>query len=209
MIAGPPRDAAVGAAYDSRAAEYIALAGGVEQLASADREEIEAWAGTVRGRILDAGCGPGLWTRHLHDGGHEVLGLDMSERFVAHARAHHPGVAFRHGTFAEVPAQDAAFGGILAWYSLIHIPPSDVAGILGEFARVLAPGGSLLIGFFDGTPREAFAHAVAPAYYWSPEALGELMTEAGFEITDGSRRERQPGEASVRPHASVTAVRRR
>lgn len=202
----PPPGADVGAAYDARAAEYIALAGSVGQLATGDREEIDAWAATVRGRILDAGCGPGLWTRHLSDAGHEVLGLDLSVHFLEHARVQHPGIVFRHGSFTEIPAEDAAFGGILAWYSLIHTPPSGVPEVLAEFARVLGPGGGLLIGFFDGEPRERFPHAVTPAFYWSAEALEELLADAGFEITGRESRAREPGETSTRPHAAVSAV---
>lgn len=202
----PPLGADVGAAYDARAAEYIALAGAVGQLAGSDREEIDAWAATVRGPILDAGCGPGLWTRHLSDAGHEVLGLDLSAQFLEHARAQHPGIAFRHGSFTEIPALDGAFGGILAWYSLIHTLPSDVPEVLAEFARVLAPGGGLLIGFFDGEPRERFPHAVAPAYYWSAEALEALLADAGFEVTARASRRREPREMSARPHAAVSAV---
>ncbi|MFD5215895.1 class I SAM-dependent DNA methyltransferase [Microbacterium sp. NPDC058345] len=201
-------DAQTAAAYDARAAEYIALVGEVDQLATQDREQIGAWADTVSGRMLDAGCGPGLWTRYLHDRGHDVLGVDLSERFVAHARAQHPHLELVHGSFAELPLPDAALGGILAWYSLIHTPPRELPATLVEFARVLAPGGTILLGFFDGAPREPFAHAVTTAYFWSPDALAELLEQAGFTVTATERRPRTPGEVSSRPHASVTAVRR-
>ncbi|WP_067201498.1 hypothetical protein [Microbacterium sp. XT11] len=86
-------------------------------------------------------------------------------------------------------------------------PPDDVPEVLAEFARVIAPGGSLLLGFFDGAPREPFAHAVAPAYFWSPEALGALLENAGLTVAAVEQRGRAPGEASARPHAAVTAVR--
>lgn len=74
---------------------------------------------------------------------------------------------------------------------------------------MLAPGGSLLIGFFDGTPRESFAHAVTTAYFWTPNAVAELLVEAGFAPTASASRLRVPGETSARPHAAVTAVRGR
>ncbi|MGB3374418.1 MAG: class I SAM-dependent methyltransferase [Microbacterium sp.] len=197
----------VGRAYDARAAEYIELIGEVDQLAARDREGISAWADAVHGRILDAGCGPGLWTRFLHDRGHEVLGIDLSERFIAHAQAQHPELEFVHGSFAEIPAPDASLGGVLAWYSLIHTSPEQLPPILAEFARVLVPGGSILIGFFDGTPREPFAHAVAPAYFWTPDALAALLEDAGFTVMSSESRPRVAGEVSSRPHASVTAAR--
>lgn len=200
-------DSPIAAAYDARAAEYIALIGEVDQLAERDREEIGRWADAVPGRILDAGCGPGLWTRFLHDRGREVLGIDLSDQFIAHARARNPHLEFLHGSFERVPLPDASLGGILAWYSLIHTPPEEVPAILAEFARVLAPGGSILIGFFDGVPREPFAHAITKAYFWSADALADLLVDAGFVVASVEHRGRVPGEVSARPHGAVTATR--
>lgn len=205
----PRADAAhaVGIAYDARSADYIALVGEVDQLAQQDREVIGGWADAASGRILDAGCGPGLWTRFLHDAGHDVFGIDASDQFIAHARAQHSQLTFVRGSFADLPVPQASLGGILAWYSLIHTPPEELPAVLAEFARVLAPGGSILIGFFDGAPREPFAHAVTTAYFWTPDALAELLEPAGFTVTASESRERVAGEVSSRPHASVTAVR--
>ncbi|WP_193596543.1 class I SAM-dependent methyltransferase [Microbacterium sp. YJN-G] len=202
-------DLAVAAAYDARAAEYIALAGEVEQLSKRDGDQIGGWADAVAGRILDAGCGPGLWTRFLHDRGRDVIGIDASARFIAHAEARHPHLEFAHGSFTELAMEDGSLGGILAWYSLIHTPPEDLPLVLSEFLRVLSPGGSILIGFFDGTPREPFAHAVTTAYFWTAVALTELLRDAGFTVTAAERRARTQDEISSRPHAALTAVRRR
>lgn len=197
----------VGHAYDARAADYIELAGDVAQLADADRAEILRWADATTGRILDAGCGPGQWTGFLHAAGRDVLGIDLSEQFIAHARAQHPELEFVHGSFAELPVSDASLGGILAWYSLIHTPPEQLPAVFAEFARVLAPGASILIGFFEGELREPFAHAITTAYFWTSDALADLLVDAGFTVAASESRPRIPGEVSSRPHASVTAAR--
>ncbi|MGM7699553.1 class I SAM-dependent methyltransferase [Microbacterium sp. A84] len=201
-------DASIAAAYDARAAEYIEIAGDISQMDVRDSALIAAWRDATPGPLLDAGCGPGLWTEFLHDGRRDVRGLDMSEEFLTAARRRHPHLDFRKGSMRTLPFEDASLGGILAWYSLIHTAPNDVSVILSEFTRVLAPGGSLLIGYFDGAPREPFSHAVAPAYFWSADALTELLVEDGFTVTQAEIRSREPGEVSRRAHGSVTAHRR-
>src|SRR3546814_4172280 len=64
-----------------------------------------------------------------------------------------------------------------SWYSVIHAPPAELPQILDEFGRALAPGGSLLMGFFAGEAGVMFEHAVTTAYYWSAEALTDLRSE--------------------------------
>lgn len=183
----------VGAAYDSRAAEYIDLIGTIDQLATRDREHIDKWRVNVDGRILDAGCGPGHWSEFLAAGGtREVIGVDASAEFVATARGRFPDIPFHRADLAALPLADRSVGGILAWYSIIHTPPADLPAILAEFARVLTPGGSALVGFFDGGPGEAFDHAVHTAYYWSAEALTDLLTPHGFVVEQASARQ-DPG----------------
>ena len=197
----------IAAAYDARAAEYIEMLGDVSQSADVDREEIGLWADAVHGTILDAGCGPGLWTGFVHDRRGGVVGMDASERFIVHARQTRPNLDFLHGSFTDIPVPDGSLGGILAWYSLIHTPPAEMPSALAEFARVLRPEGSLLIGYFEGEPREGFAHAVAPAHYWSAASLSELLVEAGFTVTATRDRPRERGEASARPHGSLVTRR--
>ncbi|WP_217181812.1 class I SAM-dependent methyltransferase [Streptomyces sp. AC495_CC817] len=202
-------DETIAAAYDARAAEYIEVAGALEQMDDRDLRTIAAWRDTTTGVLLDAGCGPGHWTEFLSRGGRDVCGVDLSSEFVASARATFPGVRFEVGSFRRLPSESGSVGGILSWYSLIHTPPDDVPDVLVEFARVLAPGGNLLLGFFDGEARARFAHDVVPAHYWSTKALGGLLADAGFEVTGVEHREREPGEVTARPHAAIRALLRR
>lgn len=200
-------DASIAAAYDSRATEYIETASDIAQMDARDRELIATWRDRTPGSLLDAGCGPGLWTDFLHDRHRDVVGVDISDRFLLTARTRYPRLRFQRGTLHALPFERASLGGILAWYSLIHTLPGDIPAVLDKFARVLAPGGSLLIGYFDGMPREQFAHAVTPAFFWSADALEELLTAADFTLTHTERREREPGEVSARPHGATTVIR--
>ena len=100
-------DEAVGRAYDARAAEYTALLGDITQTDARDRALITHWRDATSGPLLDAGCGPGLWTPFLHEGGREVIGVDLSAEFVAHALRAHPRHDFRQASFAALPLEDA------------------------------------------------------------------------------------------------------
>lgn len=194
----------VAAAYDLRADEYIAKLGSVKQMAPQDRATIDSWCGGTAGRILDAGSGPGHWSDVLSDGGRrDVVGIDASVRFVAAARGRFPHVGLLVGDLAALPIATESVGGILAWFSIIHTPPAGVPKILREFARVLVPGGSLLVGFFDGDAGAPFDHAVTTAYYWSAEALGELLSKEGFVVEAAAARQ-DPG---VRKQGHLIATR--
>lgn len=195
----------VAAAYDARVAEYIALMGTLPQMADADREAIAAWCEVTGGVLLDAGCGPGHWSAFLAAGGREVVGIDISEQFLASARFRFPGVRFERASVRELPFADDSLGGILAWYSLIHLAPYEVPAVLSEFSRVLAPGGSLLIGYFRGERVEAFPHAVHPAHLWSEAALSASLEAAGFAVVERASRGRGPSEQGTRPHGALRA----
>ncbi|RZU62926.1 class I SAM-dependent methyltransferase [Zhihengliuella halotolerans] len=190
------------AAYSARADEYTRLLGSIEDTHAQDRELIAAWADTAPGLIVDAGCGPGHWAGWLHGRGQDVVGIDLVPEFVAVARERFPQVRFERSSLADVATGEPA-GGILAWYSLIHTPPEDVLDILVGFHTRLTPGGTALLGFFEGPSRQQFHHAVAPAYYWSLEELSALLREAGFAVGATHRRT----SAEHRPHAAILARR--
>ena len=182
----------VAAAYDARADEYIERLGSVDQLAAQDRATIERWGDGVSGRILDAGCGPGHWSDALSRDGHEVVGVDASRRFLGSARRRFPHVGFISGDLAALPLPTGSVGGVLSWFSIIHTAPAEVTAILRELARVLSPGGSLLLGFFDGDAGAPFDHAVTTAYYWTAQALTEALTPHGFVVERTATRQ-DPG----------------
>ena len=164
---------------------------------------IENWAREVEGVILDAGCGPGHWTAHLASAGCDVEGIDPVAEFVALARERHADVTYSCRAFADLDAVAGRYGGILAWYSLIHLHPHEVDSALSTMHAALVPGGRLLIGFFDGPRIEPFDHAVAPAYSWSIPDMTRALVDAGFRGDRTECRE-EPGS---RPHAAITARR--
>ena len=196
-------DEATRSAYGARAAEYTRQLGSIGDTHELDRRRIGDWAAGIEGSVVDAGCGPGQWTDFLHRRGVAVEGIDVVPAFIDSARLRFPGVPFRVASFRQMGVPDGSLHGVLAWYSLIHVPPDELVSVLAEMGRALVRGGQILIGFFDGPPGTPFPHAVSTAYYWSVGAMGQLLAEAGFEVCDVETRP-DPGK---RAHAAIAAVR--
>ena len=193
----------VAEAYGARAAEYVELLGSVDAMHPSDRELIGTWGDQLVGPAIDAGCGPGHWTDFLARRGVDIRGVDLTPAFVEHARRRYPELRFATGSVDALDASDASLGGVLAWYSLIHHAPDAMGSALDEIARVLRPGGLLLIGFFVGSAVDEFEHAVTTAYRWPVADLGERLRASGFEIVESHTRT----GVGYRPHGAIVARR--
>ncbi|WP_134323386.1 class I SAM-dependent methyltransferase [Cumulibacter soli] len=190
-------------AYTARSAEYINLFGTIDSAAAADRQFVLDWATGLDGPVIDVGCGPGQWTNFLAQNSIDVRGIDPVSAFVDAARQRYPTCTFSVGRAEQLELADASVGGILAWCSLIHTAPHEIAAALDEFARCLRPHGGLALGFFEGPELVAFEHAVTTAYYWPMDELASRVQDAGFVVTDGRART-DPG---VRRQGMLTARR--
>ncbi|MER7006828.1 class I SAM-dependent methyltransferase [Dactylosporangium sp. NPDC000555] len=190
-------------AYASVAGLYIELFGTSERVHADDLAIIGRHLVGRSGTVLDLGCGPGHITGYLRSLGVDATGVDMVPEFIAHARAAHPGGSYQLGSIENLAVADHSISGILAWYSLIHLPPQDLDGVLAEFRRVLAPGGTLVLGLFDGDEVAAFDHKVVTAYRWPVDEFSQRLARAGFTEVERLRR---PSEGAHRPHAAIAAV---
>lgn len=123
-----------------------------------------------------------------------MAGFDPSEEFIAIACKRLPHLNFTCGTARELPA--STFGGILTWYALIHLSPDELDEELTYIRRVLAPGGSLLLGFFVGEEIEPFEHAITPAWFHPMHLIGKRLETAGLTIRSWNTRR----DEGARPH---------
>lgn len=191
-------------AYSERAQEYANLFGSVAAAPEGDEATFTRWAAEVRDTVLDLGCGPGQWTRLLTSSSLQVVAADPVAQFTRRTQRMTPGAAVLRATAPRLPFCDSAFGGVVAWYSLIHLPPDQMPAALAEIARVTQPGGRLLLGFFHGDVLLPFDHAISTAWFWPSQRLAELVQVAGFDVQDCAHREQPP----ARPHGQIEAVRR-
>ncbi|MFF5970906.1 class I SAM-dependent DNA methyltransferase [Streptomyces sp. NPDC012769] len=198
-------------AYDAVAVLYSELPRPDLDSLALDRAVLAAFAETVRadggGTVVEVGCGPGPVTARLRDLGLDVLGVDLSPVMIDLARATYPDLRFEVGSMDALDVADGALGGVVAWYSVIHAPPRELAPYFAEFRRVLAPGGTLLLAFFEseGDPVTAFDHKVATAYRWPIDDLARLAGDAGFTEVGRMLREPTEGERFRRGHLLMRA----
>jgi SAM-dependent methyltransferase len=198
MPDGEGRD--VRAAYDLVAEEYVARIFGELEHKPLDRELLDRFAERVRpiGPACDVGCGPGHVARYLQGRGVSVLGVDLSPAMVEAARRLNPGIAFAQADMRSLGIADEALGGIVALYSIIHIPRPEVVASLAEMRRVLRPGGMLLLSFHIGDEAlhldEWWGRRVSvDFFFFRPGEMTGFLKEAGFRVVEVVERDPYPG----------------
>lgn len=178
--------------YDTVAAGYADLMRNALDAAPYLRGALKLFADLVRangtGPVADVGCGPGHVTAHLHELGLEAAGIDLSPGMIEAARREHPGLRFETGSMTDLPLADASVAGVVAFWSLIHVPDHALAAVLGQFRRVLRPGGPLLVGFHvgDESRLKTEGYGGHPMKVWvyrrRPEQLATRLRDAGFAV---------------------------
>jgi ubiquinone/menaquinone biosynthesis C-methylase UbiE len=186
---------AVRAAYDAAAEDYEAAFGDDLAHLPLDRAMLEAAADTVApgGVALDLGCGTGVAAVRVADGGVPTIGVDLSAGMLRVARARRQ-LPVAQADMRQLPFGAGAMALVVAFYSIQHIPRQGVSSALSEVARVLRPGGRLLLaahlGAGDVVSEEFLGHHVDPvggALYSRPEITDELV-DAGFTLERAEER---------------------
>lgn len=154
-------------------------------------EDFSARSGSAR--MCDLGCGTGKVARLLSELGHEVVGIDISAKAIAQARALHPSITFEQMSFADTTFADNWFGGLTSFFSIIHLPRTKLPSAFAELARILQVGGHLLISCYEGDGVAKFSRADgAPVdmvtTLLSEAELSRLLAGAGFDVLEAYRR---------------------
>jgi 2-polyprenyl-3-methyl-5-hydroxy-6-metoxy-1,4-benzoquinol methylase len=146
--------------------------------------------------VLDVGCGSAVKSVHLARRGYRVLGLDFSAAILTHARATAEAagvsglVQLQQGDLTGLEFGDGRFRQIVCWGVLMHIPAVEKA--ISELARVLEPGGTLIVSEGNCRSLQAVAlrwlkrllrreradvlHTPFGIEFWEDTQSGRLMT---------------------------------
>ncbi len=172
--------------YDAMAETYAQLL--PEAFASPiERAAVDAFADHVRdvglgSTVVDVGCGVGHVAAHLTASGLTVTAVDPSAGMLDQARLAHPDLTFTTDDALLRSVDLSTVAGVLARYSLIHVPPDDVRLALRDWATRLRRGAVVLLAgqSTDDEGVAEFDHAVAPAWRWHPDSIAAALAEAGF-----------------------------
>jgi SAM-dependent methyltransferase len=178
--------------YDTVAVSYADKVRHLLDDTPQERAVMALFADRVRGQgggpVADVGCGTGRITAYLRQLGLDAFGIDLSPGMLDVARRDHPGLRFDLGSMTDLDLADASLAGLIAWYSLIHVPDDEVPRALAHFHRVLRPGAPLLLGFhvgaesklktegYGGHPMKVYVHRRQHAQ------LTAWLKDAGFTV---------------------------
>jgi SAM-dependent methyltransferase len=137
-------------------------------------------------RLLDLGCGTGQVEEFLADGAYEITGVDLSEAMVSHASAKNlPRTEFLAADAARTGLPASSFDVAFATALFHHVPPPHHAEVAQEMARVVKPGGLVVV--FEHNPANPVTRRMvrrtpidADAVLLGPQELGDALKTAGL-----------------------------
>ena len=190
-MANVERIETIRADYDRIAREYARRLYNELEGKPLDRDLLRRFAAATNGRgpVCDMGCGPGQVARFLRGQAAEVFGLDLSPGMIDEARKLNPEIEFREGNMLALPLKDGELAGIAAFYAIVNLAAELLPTVFGEMARVLAPGGLLLLAFHAGgealRPGELWGQPISMEFLlFPPLTIRTLLEQAGFEIEE-------------------------
>jgi SAM-dependent methyltransferase len=164
-----------------------------------------AFLGAIEGdppySILDLGCGPGRDLSHFRSLGHEAVGLDGSQQFVAMARLYSQ-CEVLHQDFLAMQLPESRFDGVFANASLFHVPSQELPRVLLELCKTLKPRGVLFSSNPRGNNEEGLSDDRYVCFFdldtWRDYVVSGGFVEVGhYYRPPGLPRHKQPWLATV------------
>jgi SAM-dependent methyltransferase len=196
------QDRRVATPYDEMARVFEEHAQDSPYNAHYDRPAVLALLGAVAGlRVLDAGCGPGLYAEEPVTLGAQVVAIDVSEPMLelARQRLGERARVVRADLNGRLPFPDEQFDLVVCPLVIAHV--DDRAACMREFFRVLRPGGHVVLStqhptadwlrkggsYFDVREEEDIWHREGGSYtvhFWREPltSLCAAVSDAGFLI---------------------------
>lgn len=111
---------------------------------------LEKFANMLSGKkVLDIGCGPGVYLEWFRENGLEAMGIDLSDSFIEICSS--KGLNVRKMDMEQPLLYPHSFDGLWAVTSLLHVPKEKVPVVIKEWARLLKPNGILFLVVKEGS----------------------------------------------------------
>ncbi|MFH0970867.1 MAG: methyltransferase domain-containing protein [Candidatus Diapherotrites archaeon] len=174
--------------FESQAKEYESYLH--EILEKFAQDDVERFVSSLQGpRILDVGCGPGVFLEAFRNQGLDGMGIDLSDVFIQ--RCHEKGLNAKRMDIEHPILYPHSFHGIWGNTALHHMPKEKAFAVIQHFSRLLMGNGILFLTLPDGqgegyedTPREGFKQWVA---YYTLEDVRLMMGKHFDELHYSSK----------------------
>jgi len=145
----------------------------------------------IKSKVLDLGCGTGLpVAKFFSDRGHEVIGIDLSDRMIALARANVPNGKFFINDVMEILFDEDCFDLIVSFYCLVHLSKDNQRTIFNNIIHWLKVGGYFYFSLgtkeytgmddFEGTIN--YKGTFLPYCYYSCEDYQNIFRTIGGKV---------------------------
>jgi ubiquinone/menaquinone biosynthesis C-methylase UbiE len=140
-------------------------------------------------RVVDLGCGTGRHATAALAEQYRVVGVDISPVSASLARQAVPGAQFVVGDMTDVAFRPGVFGGVTAFFSLIHVPRDQQLDVLRATRSWLKPEGVLVVTMGVSSSETSIGSFLGTPMYWSSWSRAEnvrLVEHAGYRVSSAT-----------------------
>ncbi|KFY48411.1 hypothetical protein V495_01367 [Pseudogymnoascus sp. VKM F-4514 (FW-929)] len=138
--------------------------------------------------ILELGCGPGVPVLNmLLDHGAQVTANDISARQIEMATARCPGAKFLASNMATLAFEAESFHGTVCFYTLFHLPRSQLRDMFAKIYGWMKPGGLFVFNLAVIDEEEIHGEMMGYGMFWSSYGVHEncsILEQVGFELLE-------------------------
>ena len=192
--------------YDAVATKYEARFEDEFDDKPRDHEDLlEALARSVEDPVADIGCGPGQIGAFVRQQGRRVIGIDLSPEMAKLAKLRLDAALV--ADMRALPLRRDSVGGLVAFYAVIHLRRAELDATLGEFHRVLRPGGRVVLSTHEGARRRRARRAPPRTHSLRGDAVRARRarrSEPSGRARGDRSRATSPTRSRARPSGSMS-----